>query len=125
MWADLAQDESYRLANLWPYFLRSTTLTPPNNEIRRANATTLYDPTAFAPIGGPIQVGCQAGQHGWNVAFKPSVLAERWDSTMVSFSAITTHNPRYDQIHNREVLPMNTWPSSKAIHCSKCTARQW
>ncbi|PPJ59316.1 hypothetical protein CBER1_04211 [Cercospora berteroae] len=57
MWADLVQDESYRLANLWPYFLRSTTFTPPHNDIRRANATTLHDPTAFSPIGGPIQIG--------------------------------------------------------------------
>ncbi|PIB00728.1 Versicolorin B synthase [Cercospora beticola] len=34
-----------------------TTFTPPNNDIRRANASTLYDPTAFVPICGPVQVG--------------------------------------------------------------------
>ncbi|KAK7966208.1 uncharacterized protein PG986_000485 [Apiospora aurea] len=56
-WADEVGDDSYRLDALTPYFQKSVTLTPPNTEKRRANASTQYDPDAFATPGGPVQVG--------------------------------------------------------------------
>lgn len=41
-----------------PHFKNSVTFTEPNYEIRRENATTTWDPTAFneSGKGGPIQV---------------------------------------------------------------------
>jgi len=45
------------LENLLPYFKRSVAFTPPNNEIRRSNVTTVYEPDAFIAPGGPVQVG--------------------------------------------------------------------
>ncbi|KAK8047516.1 choline dehydrogenase [Apiospora saccharicola] len=56
-WADEVGDDSYRLEALTPYFEKSVTLTPPNTEKRRANASTQYDPDAFTTPGGPVQVG--------------------------------------------------------------------
>ncbi|KAK7911060.1 hypothetical protein PG985_013541 [Apiospora marii] len=56
-WADEVGDDSYRLEALTPYFAKSVTLTPPDTEKRRANASTQYDPDAFATPGGPVQVG--------------------------------------------------------------------
>jgi choline dehydrogenase len=40
-----------------PYFEKSVTFTPPNNNVRRSNASTQYDPNAFSAEGGPVQVG--------------------------------------------------------------------
>ena len=56
-WAEQVGDDSYTLSNLEPFFQKSVTFTPPNNEVRRENASTQYDPSAFASEGGPIQVG--------------------------------------------------------------------
>ncbi|KAH8664480.1 hypothetical protein BX600DRAFT_541008 [Xylariales sp. PMI_506] len=57
MWADAVGDDSYRFDSLLPYFEKSVNFTPPNNDIRRANASTQYDPTVFEAPGGPVQVG--------------------------------------------------------------------
>jgi choline dehydrogenase len=46
-----------RLDEFMPYFEKSVTFTPPNNEARRSNASTQYDADAFSSEGGPIQVG--------------------------------------------------------------------
>lgn len=56
MWADQVGDDSYRLVNLQPYFEKSVSFTPPNTEVRPANATTLYDANDFTTPGGPVQV---------------------------------------------------------------------
>lgn len=56
-WADEVGDDSYRLDAWTPYFEKSVTLTPPDTEKRRANASTQYDPDAFTAPGGPVQVG--------------------------------------------------------------------
>lgn len=37
--------------------LRRVTFTPPNDNVRRANASTEYDPTAFSSGGDLVQVG--------------------------------------------------------------------
>lgn len=57
-WADLVGDQSYTFDRLLPYFKRTSTLTPPNLEKRKApNATVLYDSTAFDnQLHGPLQV---------------------------------------------------------------------
>ncbi|KAH7309177.1 hypothetical protein B0I35DRAFT_398576 [Stachybotrys elegans] len=58
MWADAVDDDSYKLENWMPHFKNSVTFTPPNNDIRRANVSTVWDPTAFNPDGkgGPVQI---------------------------------------------------------------------
>ncbi|CAJ2505357.1 Uu.00g127510.m01.CDS01 [Anthostomella pinea] len=57
MWADEVGDDSYTLDNLMPYFQKSVTFTPPNDDIRRANVSTQYDASAFGNTGGPVDVG--------------------------------------------------------------------
>ncbi|KAE9379815.1 GMC oxidoreductase [Stipitochalara longipes BDJ] len=56
-WADLVRDQSYTWQNLLPYFKKSATFTPPNAKHTPANATALYDPSAFDnSLNGPVQV---------------------------------------------------------------------
>lgn len=57
-WAEAVGDDSYKLSNWLPYFKKSVTFTGPNNDIRPANVTTAWDPSAFAAPGqgGPVQV---------------------------------------------------------------------
>ena len=57
MWADAAGDQSYKFANLLPYFRKSVRYTPPNMSIRAANASV---PTphaeGYSSSGGPLDV---------------------------------------------------------------------
>ncbi|RMZ71853.1 choline dehydrogenase [Pyrenophora seminiperda CCB06] len=57
-WADRVGDQSYVFDKLLPYFKKSSTLTPPNLEKRKApNATVRYDASAFNnALNGPLQV---------------------------------------------------------------------
>ncbi|KAL4737160.1 hypothetical protein BDV11DRAFT_206994 [Aspergillus similis] len=56
MWAEAVADPSYAFDNIFPYYQRSVAFTPPNYAQRLANATTLYNSSAFDPAGGPLQV---------------------------------------------------------------------
>ncbi|KAL4864904.1 hypothetical protein BDV12DRAFT_200623 [Aspergillus spectabilis] len=55
-WAEAVNDSSYSFDQVWPYYQRSTRFTPPNPEKRLANATALYNASAFNPGGGPLEV---------------------------------------------------------------------
>ncbi|RDW79304.1 GMC family oxidoreductase [Aspergillus mulundensis] len=55
-WAEAVDDPSYAFDNVLPYYQRSAAFTPPNLARRLANATTLYNSSAFDPAGGPLQV---------------------------------------------------------------------
>lgn len=55
-WADLVDDQSYTFDKLLPYFKKSVQFTPPNTEMRAANATAQYNPNAFSSSGGPLHV---------------------------------------------------------------------
>lgn len=55
-WAELVDDDSYTFDNLLPYYKRSPQFTPPNTATRAPNATAEYNPDAFSPNGGPLQV---------------------------------------------------------------------
>ncbi|KAL5332315.1 hypothetical protein BJX70DRAFT_384497 [Aspergillus crustosus] len=55
-WAEAVNDSSYSFDEVWPYYQRSPRLTPPNVDRRLANATTLYNASAFNPSGGPLDV---------------------------------------------------------------------
>ncbi|KAF9059459.1 hypothetical protein BDP27DRAFT_1385798 [Rhodocollybia butyracea] len=56
MWAEEVGDQSYTWDNWLPYFKKSVTFTPPNTEIRAANATADYNASAFESNGGPLTV---------------------------------------------------------------------
>jgi choline dehydrogenase len=55
-WAEAVGDDSYLFENFETYFKKSIQFTPPSPQ-RLANSTPQYDPTAFDPQGGPLQVG--------------------------------------------------------------------
>ncbi len=55
-WADMVGDQSYTFDNFLPYFKKSHIFTPPNTAKRAPNATALYNPAAFSPLGGPHHV---------------------------------------------------------------------
>ncbi|KAL2067646.1 hypothetical protein VTL71DRAFT_15742 [Oculimacula yallundae] len=54
-WADAVGDESYNFDALLPYFQKSVKFTPPSTK-RAANASAEYNPAAFSPAGGPLEV---------------------------------------------------------------------
>ncbi|KAF2719296.1 GMC oxidoreductase [Polychaeton citri CBS 116435] len=54
-WADAVGDQSYTFNNLLPFFKKSVQFTPPGPS-RAANASAEYNPAAFDPAGGPLQV---------------------------------------------------------------------
>ncbi|KAG9252054.1 glucose-methanol-choline oxidoreductase [Emericellopsis atlantica] len=56
-WAELTGDESYSFENMLPYYKKSAEFTPPHEEYRLDNATTLYDEDYWSSDGGPLQVG--------------------------------------------------------------------
>lgn len=55
-WADAVGDDSYTFDKVLPFYQRSTQLTGPNMNKRFANSTPQYNPDAFVPSGGPLQV---------------------------------------------------------------------
>jgi choline dehydrogenase len=54
-WADTVGDQSYTLDNLFPYFKKAVTFTPPRD--RSIDVDETYDESAFSNPGGPVQVG--------------------------------------------------------------------
>ena len=56
LWADRVGDESFEFENLLPFFERSPTFTPPNYSKRGQESEILFDPQAFSPKGGPLEV---------------------------------------------------------------------
>ncbi|KAK0635855.1 GMC oxidoreductase [Bombardia bombarda] len=55
MWADQVGDDSYTWDKFLPYFEKSMTFTPPNQNFRLANATPTYITQGLAD-GGPLQL---------------------------------------------------------------------
>ncbi|PYI23543.1 GMC oxidoreductase [Aspergillus violaceofuscus CBS 115571] len=55
-WADLVQDESYTFDRVLPFYQRTPTFYPPQNELRPPNASAQYNPAAYSPAGEPLQV---------------------------------------------------------------------
>ncbi|KAI0390314.1 hypothetical protein F5Y17DRAFT_71379 [Xylariaceae sp. FL0594] len=55
-WADNVGDDSYEFENVLPYYEKSVQFTGPNMAKRFANSTPSYNPDAFIPTGGPLQV---------------------------------------------------------------------
>ena len=54
-WAEQVGDESYTFGNLLPYFRKSVRFTPPDYG-KRGGPRVAYDPSAYSPRRGPLQV---------------------------------------------------------------------
>ncbi|KAL4791634.1 GMC oxidoreductase [Aspergillus venezuelensis] len=55
-WAEVVDDDSYRFENVLPFYQRTPTFHPPDNELRPPNATADYNPDAFLDTGEPLHV---------------------------------------------------------------------
>jgi choline dehydrogenase len=55
-WAELVNDSSYEFENLLPFFQKSISFTPPNDQTRASNATPQFNTSSFRAAGGPVQV---------------------------------------------------------------------
>lgn len=54
-WVDELDDQSYTFDNMLPYYQKSCSYTPPNQD-RYTNSTNLQNPSAFTSSGGPLKV---------------------------------------------------------------------
>ncbi|CAG8104619.1 unnamed protein product [Penicillium olsonii] len=54
-WAQLVNDSSYLFENVLPYFKKTVSFSEPTGS-RFANATPLFNASAFSPGGGPVHV---------------------------------------------------------------------
>lgn len=56
MWADLVNDTNYEFDNFLPFIEKAIHFTPPNTELRSANATVLFDTDVFSPTRESVQI---------------------------------------------------------------------
>lgn len=56
-WVEITGDESYSFENMLQWYKKSAEFTPPNEEHRLENSTTLYEESLWSDQGGPLQVG--------------------------------------------------------------------
>ncbi|KAL9110297.1 MAG: hypothetical protein Q9227_005204 [Pyrenula ochraceoflavens] len=66
LWARTVGDSSYRWTNFLPFFKRSVTFQPPNDDLRPANASPTYDLKAFSPTGEPLRVSFTNWANAWS-----------------------------------------------------------
>ena len=66
LWAKRVGDSSYRWENLLPFFKKSVTFLPPNDDLRPANASPTYDLNAFSSSGEPLRVGFPNWANAWS-----------------------------------------------------------
>ncbi|KAI0180677.1 putative choline dehydrogenase [Hypoxylon sp. FL1284] len=74
MWADAVDDDAYAFDSAWNYYHKSMNFTPPNTELRLANATARWEP-AEAAEGGPLDVSFPSWAQAWS-----TWIAESMDS---------------------------------------------
>ncbi|KAI1451259.1 hypothetical protein F4805DRAFT_463982 [Annulohypoxylon moriforme] len=55
-WADMVDDQSYTFENMFPYFQKSCHFTPPDHASWTPHKPPQYNPKAFSPEGGPLQI---------------------------------------------------------------------
>ncbi|KAF9065953.1 hypothetical protein BDP27DRAFT_1297890 [Rhodocollybia butyracea] len=94
LWADSVQDQSYNWHNFLPYFQKSVRFTPPNTKLRAKNATAEYNPDAFIPTGGPLQVSFPDYAQPFS-SYLPSGFDEIGISPAVDFSSGTLKGAQY------------------------------
>ncbi|KAI0379427.1 putative choline dehydrogenase [Hypomontagnella monticulosa] len=74
MWADAVDDDAYAFDSAWKYYHKSMNFTPPNTELRLANATVEWDKSE-AVKGGPLDVTYASYAQPWS-----TWIAESMDS---------------------------------------------
>ncbi|KAL4965407.1 GMC family oxidoreductase [Aspergillus stella-maris] len=55
-WAELVNDSSYSFDEVLPFYQRTPTFHPPDNDQRPSNATADYNPDVFSDSGEPLHV---------------------------------------------------------------------
>lgn len=79
-WAKQVGDESYKFANLLPFFQKTAKFSPTDSSQRPKNATAQYNASDWSPDGGPVQVGYSSWVNpvsSWlGLAFKKLALKE-------------------------------------------------
>ncbi|TDZ53041.1 Dehydrogenase patE [Colletotrichum trifolii] len=71
-WADAVGDDSYTWDALEPYFKKSVKFTPPGPS-RFPNASAEYNPDAFSPSGGPLEVSYANYAQPFSTYLEPSL----------------------------------------------------
>ncbi|TDZ14567.1 Dehydrogenase patE [Colletotrichum orbiculare MAFF 240422] len=71
-WADAVGDDSYTWDALEPYFKKSVKFTPPGPS-RFPNASAEYNPDAFSPSGGPLEVSYANYAQPFSIYLEPSL----------------------------------------------------
>jgi choline dehydrogenase len=80
-WAEEVGDGSYKYDDFQQYFKKSVTLTPPDNEKRPANVSTVYDADAYSSPGGPVQVGYTNWVATWSTWLEAGLKAVGMERT--------------------------------------------
>ncbi|GKT52256.1 dehydrogenase patE [Colletotrichum spaethianum] len=71
-WADAIGDNSYTWDALLPHFKKSVKFTPPGSS-RSPNASAGYNPDAFSPAGGPLDVSYANYAQPFSTYLEPSL----------------------------------------------------
>lgn len=111
-WADMVDDQSYNWDRFLPYFMKSTSLTPPDYSRRQSDSEVAYDHTVFDNLGGPLQISWPNYAVRWG-----SNLLEAMQKTGISMT---------DAFDNGSLLGA-AWSAStidpiKSTRCSSKTA---
>jgi choline dehydrogenase len=69
----MVNDSSYTFENVLPFYEKSTKFTPPNTNVRLANATTEYDASVFTASGVPLQVAYTNYVSSLSTLFKSAI----------------------------------------------------
>ncbi len=95
-WADLVGDQTWEWDNVYPFFKMSCNFTPPNYDKINPSANISYDPDAFIPNAGPLQVSYGNYQYSYgaplsqgleSLGFSP--LAGINSGKLIGYSAAT------------------------------------
>lgn len=101
MWADTVGDDAYAFDSAWNYYRKSMNFTPPNTELRLANATVAWE-TVEAAEGGPLDVSFSSWAQSWSTWVAESMDSVGIHNTNVFLNGIlngsawlaSTINPR-------------------------------
>ncbi|KAL9630971.1 MAG: hypothetical protein Q9204_004455 [Flavoplaca sp. TL-2023a] len=96
-WADLVGDQAWAWDNVYPYFKKSCNFTPPNYEKISPSANISFDPDAFIPNAGPLQVSYGNYQYPYGTPFSRGLerlgfrsLAGINSGELIGYSAATS-----------------------------------
>ncbi|KAL8832584.1 MAG: hypothetical protein Q9170_004828 [Blastenia crenularia] len=68
-WAELVGDRDWSWDSVYPYYKKSCNFTPPNYEKVSPSANISFDPDAFVPNAGPLQVSYGNYQYSYGTPY--------------------------------------------------------